>query len=178
MMTAGATTAGTTDIAAGQADIRARLPHRFPMLLVDRVTAVAPGDRLTAVKAVSCNEPWYADLGPDTPADGFGYPETLLAESWCQAAGLLATWDDPTPDVLTGRVMLFGGMSGVEYHRPVLPGDVVEHHVRLGRSLGDTLIFEGSSTVADEPVLTVERIVMALRPAEELRPEGDGDPAG
>ncbi|SOD62590.1 3-hydroxyacyl-[acyl-carrier-protein] dehydratase [Streptomyces zhaozhouensis] len=157
-------------VGATQAQIRARLPHRFPMLLVDRVTEVVPGERLVARKAVTCNEPWYAALGPEHPESAFAYPQTLLVESWCQSAGVLATWESPNPDVLTGQVMLFGGMSGVVFHGPVLPGDVVEHEVLLSRSLGDTLIFEGVSTVAGEPVLTVERVVMALRPAEALRP--------
>ncbi|WP_280138200.1 3-hydroxyacyl-ACP dehydratase FabZ family protein [Streptomyces sp. TP-A0874] len=162
---------------ATQAQIRGRLPHRYPMLLVDRVTEVSPGERLTALKAVSCNEPWYAGLGPDTPDEGFGYPQTLLIESWCQAAGVLATWEDPNPDVLDGQVMLFGGMSGVEYHRTVFPGDVLEHRVAISRALGDTVICEGQSLVDGEPVMTVERCVMAFRPAEALRPTEEPSPA-
>ncbi|MEU9113903.1 beta-hydroxyacyl-ACP dehydratase [Streptomyces sp. NPDC048483] len=159
-------------MSAAQAEIRQRLPHRYPMLLVDRVTAVTPGRSLTALKAVTCNEPWYAGLGPDTPEEGYGCPQTVLVESWCQAAGVLATWDDPNPDVLDGQVMLFGGMTKVVFHRTVLPGDVLEHHVTLSRSLEDTVMFEGHSLVNGEPVMTVDRIVMAFRPAGVLRPAG------
>lgn len=154
----------------GQRDIRARLPHRFPMLLVDRVVDLVPGERLTALKAVTCNEPWYEELGADTPAEDFAYPSSLLVESWCQSAGVLATWDHPNPDVLSGQVMLFGGMTGVEFHRPVLPGEVLEHIVRLDRRVDDTVLFEGETRSAGEPVMTVGRIVMAFRPAEALRP--------
>jgi 3-hydroxyacyl-[acyl-carrier-protein] dehydratase len=154
----------------GQRDIRARLPHRFPMLLVDRVVDVVPGERLTALKAVTCNEPWYERLGPDSAEEDFAYPASLLVESWCQSAGVLATWDDPNPDVLDGQVMLFGSMSGVEFHRPVLPGEVLEHRVVLDRRVGDTVLFEGESRCAGAPVMTVGRIVMAFRPAEALRP--------
>ncbi|MCX4807334.1 3-hydroxyacyl-ACP dehydratase FabZ family protein [Streptomyces sp. NPDC058682] len=154
----------------GQREIRARLPHRFPMLLVDRVVDVVPGDWLVALKAVTCNEPWYERLGPDSPQEDFAYPAALLVESWCQSAGLLATWDDPNPDVLDGQVMLFGGMTGVEFHRPVLPGEVLEHRVRLDRKVDDTLLFEGVSRSAGETVMTVDRIVMAFRPAAALRP--------
>ncbi|GAA2801207.1 beta-hydroxyacyl-ACP dehydratase [Kitasatospora sp. CM 4170] len=153
---------------AGQAAIRRALPHRFPMLLVDRVLDVVPGERITAVKAVSCNEPWYRDV-PEG-AEDFAYPQVLLMESWCQAAGLLATWEDPNPDVLTGRVMLFGAVTGLAYHGPVLPGDVLEHRATITRTLGDTLIIAGESLVDGEPVLTVESAVLAFRPAEELRP--------
>ncbi|KJS54227.1 3-hydroxyacyl-ACP dehydratase FabZ family protein [Streptomyces rubellomurinus] len=154
----------------GQVEIRGRLPHRFPMLLVDRVLDVEPGQRITAIKAVTCNEPWYAELGPDTPPEGFGYPQSLLVESWCQSAGLLGTWDDPNPDVLSGKVMLFGSMSGVQFHGQVLPGDVLEHRVRVSRAVGDTVIFEGESLVDGQPVLTVASVVVAMRPAEVLRP--------
>ncbi|MBM7054384.1 3-hydroxyacyl-ACP dehydratase FabZ family protein [Streptomyces durocortorensis] len=154
----------------GQRDIRARLPHRFPMLLVDRVVDIAPGERLTALKAVTCNEPWYEKLGPDTPEEDFAYPTSLLVESWCQSAGVLATWDEPNPDVLDGRVMLFGSMTGVEFHRPVLPGEVLEHRVRLDRRVDDTVLFEGDCRSGGETVMTVGRIVMAFRPAEALRP--------
>ncbi|MEU9031015.1 beta-hydroxyacyl-ACP dehydratase [Streptomyces sp. NPDC048383] len=154
----------------GQRDIRARLPHRFPMLLVDRVVDIVPGERLIALKAVTCNEPWYERLDADTPEEDFAYPATLLVESWCQSAGVLATWDDPNPDVLDGRVMLFGGMTGVEFHRPVLPGEVLEHRVRLDRKVDDTLLFDGETRSAGETVMTVDRIVMAFRPAAALRP--------
>ncbi|MFB8237915.1 3-hydroxyacyl-ACP dehydratase FabZ family protein [Kitasatospora purpeofusca] len=156
----------------GQAAIRRVLPHRFPMLLVDRVLEVVPGERITAVKAVSCNEPWYREAADD--AD-FGYPQVLLMESWCQAAGLLATWEDPDPDVLTGRVMLFGGVSGVEYHRPALPGDLLEHRATVVRALADTLIITGRSLVDGEPVLTVDSAVLTFRPAGELRPVPMGE---
>ncbi|MGW3957059.1 3-hydroxyacyl-ACP dehydratase FabZ family protein [Streptomyces sp. NPDC004752] len=154
----------------GQREIRARLPHRFPMLLVDRLTEIVPGDRLTALKAVTCNEPWYRTLGPDSAEDDFVYPSSLLLESWCQAAGVLATWDEPNPDVLQGQVMLFGGMTGVEFHRPVLPGEVLEHRVRQSHRIDDNVLFEGESLAGGETVMSVERIVMAFRPASALRP--------
>ncbi|MFH9263220.1 MULTISPECIES: 3-hydroxyacyl-ACP dehydratase FabZ family protein [unclassified Streptomyces] len=159
----------------GQSEIRRVLPHRFPMLLVDRVLDVVPGERLTALKAVTCNEPWYQNLGPDAAPQDYAYPRVLLTESWCQSAGLLASWESPDPDVLEGKVMLFGSVSEVAYLRPVLPGDVLEHRASISRVLGDTVIVEGESTVGGDVVMTVGRAVMAFRPAEELRP-ADTDP--
>ncbi|WP_051386147.1 3-hydroxyacyl-ACP dehydratase FabZ family protein [Actinokineospora inagensis] len=161
-MTAVATTVGTL----GLAEIKKVLPHRFPMLLVDRVTDLEPGVGLTAYKAVTANEPWYAAL-PDDATDA-SYPRVLLVESWCQAAGVLVAWENPNPDVLTGQVMLFGGMADIEFTAPVLPGSVLEHRIRLMRALSDTVIFEGESLVDGEVVLTVGRVVMAMRPASEL----------
>ncbi|MEV6113826.1 beta-hydroxyacyl-ACP dehydratase [Streptomyces sp. NPDC052109] len=156
----------------GVPELERILPHRHPMLLVDRVTRIVPGETLTAVKAVTVNEPWYAPgPGPKTSAAPYAYPQVLLIESWCQAAGVLATWDRPNPDVLTGDVMLFGSLSDVGFGDPVLPGSTVEHHVRLVRSLGDTLVFGGDAQVDGTTVMTVGQVLMAMRPAMSLRPQ-------
>jgi 3-hydroxyacyl-[acyl-carrier-protein] dehydratase len=146
------------------AEVLRVLPHRYPMLLVDRVSAVAPGESLTALKAVSANEPCYADLVPGAPVD---YPPTLLVESWCQAAVLLARWDDPDPGVV-----LFGAIADVEFHRPVTPGCVLRHDVRLLEARGRTAVLGGESTVDGQVVMTVGRVVTTSRPAEDLRPGG------
>jgi 3-hydroxyacyl-[acyl-carrier-protein] dehydratase len=133
--------------------IRDLLPHRYPMLLVDRVLDAEPSVSLTAVKAITVNEPCFADGGD------LAYPEVLMMESWGQAAGVLVLLGEELGD----RVMLFGSMSGVDIHRRVRPGDVLEHRVRIFRALADTVIFEGDCKVAGEPVMTVTRMVMAFR---------------
>ncbi|MBX6767589.1 MAG: hypothetical protein IRY90_10630, partial [Actinomadura rubrobrunea] len=148
----------------GVADIKRIIPHRFPILLVDRVTEVVPGDRLTAVKAVTCNEPCYAEADGD-----YAYPAELLVESWGQAAVLLACWEQPNPDVLQGKVELAGAIEGVRFGAPAYPGDVLEHQVRMVRSVGDTAIVEGHTTAADRgTVLEVGRFVLALRDVDVL----------
>lgn len=149
----------------GIAEIKELLPHRYPMLLVDRVTDLRPGEGLTAYKTVTANELWYQGLPED--AD-HAYPPVLLIESWCQSAGVLVAWDQPNPDVLTGQVMLFGGMAGVRFLAPVSPGDLLEHRVRLVRALSDTVIAEGEVVVGSEVVVEIGRVVMAMRPAGEL----------
>ncbi|MFI1227152.1 MULTISPECIES: 3-hydroxyacyl-ACP dehydratase FabZ family protein [unclassified Streptomyces] len=154
------------------AGIKSMLPHRYPMLLVDRVLELVPGDRLTALKAVTCNEPWYRDLPEGARTEQFAYPQTLLVESWGQAAGLLAVHDAELGEGAAGQVMLAGAMSGVEFLRPVYPGDVLVHQVRLYRALTDTVIFDGETLVDGEPAMTFSRMVMAFRPAEQLRPAG------
>ncbi|MCP2163194.1 3-hydroxyacyl-ACP dehydratase FabZ family protein [Goodfellowiella coeruleoviolacea] len=153
-------------------DVADILPHRYPMLLVDRVLDIEPGRRVTAVKAITRNEPWYADAAAVSSSDGAAYPPALLVESWAQAAGLVFGIEQPNPDVLAGRVMLLGSLSDVEFHRPVLPGDVLEHRVRVARAVGETVIFEGECVVGGELVFTVSRMVVAYRPAGVLREAG------
>ncbi|MBS2962345.1 hypothetical protein KGA66_04755 [Actinocrinis puniceicyclus] len=151
----------------GPEQIKRLLPHRYPMLLVDRVTAAQPGVSLTAVKAVTVNEPCYRGLSQDADHD---YPVSLLIESWCQAAGLLACLDRPNPDVLRGMVTLFGSITDLRLGRPARPGDLLEHRVRLVRAVTDAAVFEGESLLADGcEALSVASIVIALRPAESLR---------
>ncbi|MFH8370230.1 3-hydroxyacyl-ACP dehydratase FabZ family protein [Streptomyces sp. NPDC018031] len=144
------------------------LPHRYPMLLVDRITELVPGERARGLKAVTVNEPWYAHVPDDAGPEDYHYPSPILLESWCHVAGYLVGRDSPNPDVLTGQAMLLGGVADIEFLRPVLPGDVVEHRVTLSRVVGETFVFEGDSTVGDEPAMTVGRLVMTMRPASEL----------
>jgi 3-hydroxyacyl-[acyl-carrier-protein] dehydratase len=148
------------------ADIKAVLPHRYPMLLVDRVDEVTPGKSLVATKNVTVNEPCYAHL-PEGATD-HAYPASLLVESWCQAAGVLAVQDRPNPDVLTGQVTLFGAITDLELVAPVRPGDVLRHHVRAQKILSNAAVMEGETYVDGVPVMRVGQVVIALRPAADI----------
>lgn len=140
------------------------LPHRPPILLVDDVVDVVPGERLTARMTVAGDNPCFDGADPQG-----AFPSALLIESWCQSAGVLVTWDSPNPDVLTGDVMLFGGMSGIELTAPVHRGETVEHEVRAVRLLSDSAVVTGRSTVGGRTVMTVGTVIMARRPARDLR---------
>jgi 3-hydroxyacyl-[acyl-carrier-protein] dehydratase len=152
------------------ADIKRLLPHRYPILLVDRVISASPGESLVATKAVTANEPCYAAMGDD-PGD-HAYPPALLIESWCQAAGLLICLDMPNPDVLANQVTLFVGINDLRLAGRVRPGDVLTHHVRLVRALRNEAVLEGEATVGDSVVLAVGYVIIALRPADSGRREG------
>jgi 3-hydroxyacyl-[acyl-carrier-protein] dehydratase len=146
----------------GAARIRRMLPHRYPILLVDRVLAAETGRRIIASKAITLNEPCYAQVGDDASLD---YPPSLLLESWVQSACLLALLEP----VAAGQIPLLGSMSEVDFHRPVLPGDLITHRVELSRRLDDALVVDGDCRVAGELVFTVSRMVLVFRPAERLR---------
>lgn len=150
------------------AGIMALLPHRFPMLLLDAVLAATAGESVLATKAVTANEPCYAAL-PAGSTDA-GYPPTLLVESWCQAAALLACLDSPNPDVLTGQVALFGGISGLRFGAPVLPGSVLVHRARLVKLFDRAAVLTGTTEVAGATVLEVDNVTIAFRDAAALGP--------
>lgn len=143
------------------AELKRLLPHRYPMLLVDRAMWTDDGTRLVVVKAVSCNEPWYDQIGDD---DDHVYPGTLVVESWMQAAGVVLSLTGEV-DVPCDHVMLAGKLSGLEFRRRVVPGDVLHHDVRLVRAVPGTVIVTGETRVDGEVVLSLERVVLAFRPA-------------
>ncbi|WBC07497.1 3-hydroxyacyl-ACP dehydratase FabZ family protein [Micromonospora sp. WMMA1947] len=160
----------TASVVAEATEVTRVIPHRFPVLLVDQVTEMVVGRTLSARKAVSANEPCYRHFGPDQPASELDYPSMLLVESWGQAAVLLAAWDHPTSDVRSGRIDLAGAIERVRFLRPVRPGSVLEHRVRMVRAVGDTAILAGETLVDGETVLEIGHFVVALRPVAELTP--------
>jgi 3-hydroxymyristoyl/3-hydroxydecanoyl-(acyl carrier protein) dehydratase len=136
------------------------IPHRDPMLLLDRVHDLVPGNSITATRTLRGDEPGCGGA----PLD----PHVLAIESWCQAAGALAVWARPNPSVLSGRVLLLGTMTGVRLAGSLRPGDVIEHRVRFAADLGDTAVFAGGAVAGGRPVLSVRRLVVTTRPATEL----------
>ena len=104
-----------------------QLPHRYPILLVDRVLELEKGKRIKALKNVSINEPFFSGHFPHRPV----MPGVLMLEALAQAAALLA-FDmlGVTPDDKT--VYYFAGIDGARFKRPVEPGDQLTLLVELG----------------------------------------------
>ena len=101
-------------------EIRNRLPHRYPFLLVDRVVSVEPGERIEAYKNLSINEPFFDGHFPGKPV----FPGVLLLEAMAQAAGILGfVTMDKTP--ANGSIYYFVGADNLRFKRPCVPGDQV-----------------------------------------------------
>lgn len=94
------------------------LPHRYPMLMIDRVLECVPGERIVALKNVSINEPYFPGHYPHQPV----MPGVLIIETMAQAAAILAfkTLNDRSND---NTVYYFVGIEGARFKKPVLPGD-------------------------------------------------------
>lgn len=119
-----------------------QLPHRYPFLLVDRVTELEPGKRIKALKNVTINEPFFTGHFPVRPV----MPGVLIMEALAQAAGLLS-FDmlGMTPDEKT--VFYFVGIDNVRFKRPVEPGDQLVLDVEIDRIKGGIFKFKGVATV-------------------------------
>ena len=144
-------------------DISQVLPHRQPILLVDRIDALFPGRRIRTRKAISANEMFHGRKSTTA-----AFPWSLTLESWCQSAGLLVSLGRPNPDVLTGDVMLFGGLRGVRFGRSPVPGDVLVHEAQLDRSVDGTAVLSGRTSVDGRVIMTVDTITLTRRPAYTL----------
>ena len=130
-----------------------QLPHRYPILLVDRVLELEKGKRIKALKNVSINEPFFNGHFPHRPV----MPGVLMLEALAQAAALLA-FDTlgVTPDDKT--VYYFAGIDGARFKRPVEPGDQLLLHVELARMKSGIFKFHARATVADELAVEAELI--------------------
>src|SRR6187455_2550870 len=95
-----------------------KLPHRHPILLVDRVLAVDPGKSIRALKNVTINEPFFVGHFPHRPV----MPGVLMLEAMAQTAGLLA-FADESGSRDPNSVIYFAGIDGARFKRPVEPGD-------------------------------------------------------
>ena len=121
-----------------------QLPHRYPILLVDRVLSMEKGKSIQALKNVTINEPFFMGHFPHRPV----MPGVLMLEAMAQAAALLA-FDTlgTTPDDNT--VYYFAGIDAARFKRPVGPGDQLIMDVTLERMKAGIFKFKGVTRVGD-----------------------------
>ena len=128
-------------------DVLEHLPQRYPMLMIDRVSAFEPGKRLVALKNVSANEPYFEGHFPHRPI----MPGVLILEAMAQAAGILFFRSNNTrPDDRT--VYYYVGIDSARFKKPVVPGDQLEVEVHLDRNLRGISRFTCVARVAGKTV--------------------------
>ena len=125
-------------------EILGHLPHRYPMLLVDRVLECEPGKRLLAIKNVTINEPFFAGHFPHYPV----MPGVMVIEALAQAAAILSFRTLGTkPD--DQSVYYFAGIDEARFKRPVVPGDQLLLEVTLERETRGLWKFSAQARVGD-----------------------------
>ena len=127
------------------------LPHRYPFLLVDRVLDYEPGKRLTAIKNVSVNEPFFPGHFPSRPV----FPGVLIMEALAQATGILAFVTNGTkPDGTS--LYYFAGIDNARFKQPVEPGDQLTLQVELVKQRRNIWKFNGEALVDGKVVASAE----------------------
>jgi 3-hydroxyacyl-[acyl-carrier-protein] dehydratase len=121
--------------------ILAALPHRYPMLLVDRVVSLVPGEEIHAIKAVSFNESFFQGHFPGRPI----MPGVLQVEALAQAAGILAI--ETLQLAGTGKLVYFMSIEEAKFRSPVEPGVLLELNVGFLQKRAKVCKFWGKATV-------------------------------
>jgi len=130
--------------AMGPLDIKrvmAALPHRYPMLLVDRVESLDPDKGIVAIKAVTINEPFFQGHFPARPI----MPGVLIVEALAQAAGVLAV--EALGLAGSGKLVYFMAIDGAKFRQPVEPGVLLKLEVEFVQKRASVCKFAGRATV-------------------------------
>ena len=137
------------------------LPHRYPILLVDRVIDVVAGERITTLKNVSVNEPYFPGHYPHHPV----MPGVLIVEAMAQSAAILAFKTmGSLPDEKS--VYYFVGIDNARFKKPVGPGDQLLIDVKLSASKRGIWKFSGVARV-DGQVASEADLICAVRPTPQ-----------
>lgn len=134
------------------------LPHRYPMLMVDRVLEIERGVKIKALKNITINEPFFQGHYPQQPV----MPGVLIVEALAQAAGLLAL--DYLPPEMRGRAVYFMSIDKVKFRKMVVPGDqlILEAEVLQWRPKGAApKVIRVAAKASVDGVLATEAELMA-----------------
>jgi 3-hydroxyacyl-[acyl-carrier-protein] dehydratase len=117
------------------------LPHRWPFVMVDRVTDIIPGERIKGHKSVTFNEPWFQGHFPARPI----MPGVLILECLAQIGGLLAYASEPFD--ASNSLMYFLGIDKAKFRRPVTPGDRLDLEVSILHHRTNVFKLKGEASV-------------------------------
>jgi beta-hydroxyacyl-ACP dehydratase FabZ len=139
-------------------EIMKLLPHRYPMLLVDRILELEPDKRVVGLKNVSANEQFFQGHFPGAPV----MPGVLIVEAMAQCCAVLFLRDVPDRE---SKLFLFGGIDKARFRKPVIPGDQLILECIVMQRRAGTVKVKGTARVNDVLVAEAEMLsVMTERP--------------
>src|SRR6266568_7110072 len=143
-------------------EIMSILPHRYPLLLIDRIVEMERKTRIVALKNVTINEPHFTGHFPDFPI----MPGVLIVEAIAQAGGALLLTEIPDRDT---KLMVFAGIDSAKFRRPVVPGDQLRIEVTVLNWRTTAVKLHGSVTVEGK-VVCEATIMCALTSRTQKKP--------
>lgn len=147
------TTATQETRTIGLDEILEMIPHRYPFLLIDKVTDVVPDATAVGIKNVTINEPFFPGHFPGHPI----MPGVLIVEAMAQTSAVLVI---ETTGKRAGSVVYFMTIEQARFRKPVVPGDRLELHVEKQRSRGNVWKFRGEARV--DGTLMAEAVFSAM----------------
>jgi 3-hydroxyacyl-[acyl-carrier-protein] dehydratase len=130
--------------------IREILPHRYPMLLVDRIEELE-AERIVGIKNVTANEPFFGGHFPDYPV----MPGVLIVEAMAQVAGVLVLSQIPDRK---NKLVLLAGVDGAKFRKPVRPGDQLRIEMKLSKRKATMAKMSGTASVNGAIVAEAEML--------------------
>lgn len=141
--------------------IKKYLPHRYPFLMVDRVTEITP-ESITAIKNVTANEEFFNGHFPEQPI----MPGVLMIEAMAQVGGLFALQQMDKNGGQKG-LTFFAGVDGVKWKKPVTPGDQLVMTVSISKMRLPLLVCQGTARVNGEVVCEISELKLMLLPEKK-----------
>ncbi len=141
-------------------DIQNILPHRYPFLLVDRITQLTAGEYIEGLKNVSISEPVFQGHFPDHPI----YPGVMIIEGMAQAGGVLAfkSMDGVTQEEIQNKVVYFMSIDKAKFRAPVTPGDQLVYKINVIKNKGAVWQLDAKAYVDDKVVAQAELKAMIV----------------
>jgi len=141
-------------------DIQNILPHRYPFLLVDRITELKAGEYVEGFKNVSISEPVFQGHFPDHPI----YPGVMILEGMAQAGGVLAfkSMDGASQEEIQNKVVYFMSIDKAKFRVPVTPGDQLIYKINVMKQKGSVWQLEAKAYVDGKVVAQAELKAMIV----------------
>ena len=141
-------------------EIQKILPHRYPFLLLDRVTDLKQGEYIEGYKNISVSEPVFQGHFPDHPI----YPGVMIIEGMAQAGGVLAfkSMDGATQEEIENKVVYFMSIDKAKFRAPVTPGDKLVYRINVIRNKGAVWQLDAKAYVDDKVVAQAELKAMIV----------------
>ncbi len=131
-------------------EIMRLLPHRYPFLMVDRITSLIPRISVKGIKNVTVNEPCFQGHFPGQPI----FPGVLILEGMAQTGGCMAFCS--VPEMIGERLVYFAGIDKARFRKPVGPGDQLEYRLELIKHKRLIMVMKGQAFVGDQLVAEAE----------------------
>ncbi len=141
-------------------EIQKIIPHRYPFLLLDRVTKVVENDLLVGYKNVTIGDQIFQGHFPGHPI----YPGVMILEGMAQAGGILAfkSMTDLSEDEVANKVVYFMSIDKAKFRNPVTPGDRLEYRINVIKHRGNIWVLKGEAYVDDTLVSEAELKAMIV----------------
>ena len=141
-------------------EIQKILPHRYPFLLVDRITELVAGESIEAFKNISISEPVFQGHFPDHPI----YPGVMILEGMAQAGGVLAfkSMDEMSQEEIDKKVVYFMSIDKAKFRVPVTPGDQLIYKINVMKQKGPVWQLEAKAYVDGKVVAQAELKAMIV----------------